>query len=480
MSQNLGPLGEDRAYLLGIIIGGGRVQNHQLTIVFPFKSWGNFAVDPANAGRISGDIVRGLMPLFRNIFQTPIDFRPLDNGNWQVTVENPQNITTFMHTLNIPFANRIITRAQITDLLPQLNGEEKKNFVAGLADTIGSVKESHRRFTDEYQIISFEIPGRNYTLVRDICRILHDLGCATDQILWEHPNFHSGHNPVYHKWKHKGNKLRVLTQEFLENLSFAFTSKARYAGQNLEDRGGELPAQVLCPDHLQDPLRPKEKSWHTDEADETIPAGIRGNHIFHYNHMCCLLDCPHAPRAKLTQFMRENNMGSFFSYFPLTIRGTLVQIENYCTNSILQGETYVEYPATLRELLSLHQNGQNYQSPNHRTVYPINYVIEGIIYLLEIAQKVLSGDQTRIKGKLDLANSRVKLPPNQMLDLQNHLDFAITIRVPGHRTPIILQSGSHGAMVGPDLPDLYGTLLDANPATLQLHYRSLSLEDFNM
>ena len=33
----------------------------------------------------------------------------------------------------------------------------KRRFIAGLADTIGSMAKSQRRFTDEHQIISFEI-----------------------------------------------------------------------------------------------------------------------------------------------------------------------------------------------------------------------------------------------------------------------------------------------------------------------------------
>lgn len=42
----------------------------------------------------------------------------------------------------------------------------KRRFIAGLADTIGSMAKSQRRFSDEHQILSFEIKGYNFKFVQ--------------------------------------------------------------------------------------------------------------------------------------------------------------------------------------------------------------------------------------------------------------------------------------------------------------------------
>ena len=50
----------DKAYLLGLIIGGGVFGNAEdvFRIRLPYKKWGSYIENPQRAGQIAGDILR--------------------------------------------------------------------------------------------------------------------------------------------------------------------------------------------------------------------------------------------------------------------------------------------------------------------------------------------------------------------------------------------------------------------------------------
>ena len=50
----------DKAYLLGLIIGGGVFGNAEdvFSIRLPYKKWGSYLANPQRAGEIAGDILR--------------------------------------------------------------------------------------------------------------------------------------------------------------------------------------------------------------------------------------------------------------------------------------------------------------------------------------------------------------------------------------------------------------------------------------
>jgi hypothetical protein len=97
----------------------------------------------------------------------------------------------------------------------------KRRFIAGLADSIGSMAKSQRRFTNDNQILSFEIKGFNFNFVCDLCHLLHKINCIPDQVNWNHPNIHCTNDPYYTKWT-KGFKLRILLDQYAQFGAFAF------------------------------------------------------------------------------------------------------------------------------------------------------------------------------------------------------------------------------------------------------------------
>ena len=66
----------DRAYLLGMIIGGGHLGNNasELRISLPYKQWGSYDKNPKRAGIIASDILRKVGQMFRAIYQLSVQY----------------------------------------------------------------------------------------------------------------------------------------------------------------------------------------------------------------------------------------------------------------------------------------------------------------------------------------------------------------------------------------------------------------------
>ena len=173
----------DRAYLLGLIIGGGIFGNAEdvFRIRLPYKKWGSYLANPQRAAQISGDILNKVGQMFRAIYGLTIQYETSPSGVWTILCEG--DISTVKEDLsnyNIPFEGEIRGAADIEELVKELVDDNlKRRFVAGLADTIGSMAKSQRRFTDEQQILSFEIKGYNFKFVCDLCQLRYSINCIS-------------------------------------------------------------------------------------------------------------------------------------------------------------------------------------------------------------------------------------------------------------------------------------------------------------
>ena len=197
----------------------------------------------------------------------------------------------------------------------------KRRFIAGLADTIGSTRSTHRRFSDDKQMVSFEISGFEYHFVCSLCKLLHSIGCYPDQILWNHPNFHCGNNPYDQKWK-KGFKLRVYLDQYEKFGAFAFVSKAVSAKEN---QSLESVRNVGIPCVDREIKMPSMACVHCDENSELLPDEIRGGHYLHNRHVCAVLGCEHAPYEEIKKMLA--NAEYCINPFPILVKGKLNEIE---------------------------------------------------------------------------------------------------------------------------------------------------------
>lgn len=189
----------DKAYLLGLTVGGGcfSSDNRSFFIRLPYRQWGEVAQNPTRAGMIANDILRVVKPLMSVEYGLEVSY--IAGKDWRIVCHgDPSALIADLRSFQIEPTSCLHKTADLRLLLTALiDTNMKKRFIAGVADTIGSMAPSHRRFTDDVQIISFEISGFNYRYVCQLCNLLYQLGCPPDQILWQHPNLPCGSDAYY-------------------------------------------------------------------------------------------------------------------------------------------------------------------------------------------------------------------------------------------------------------------------------------------
>ena len=436
----------DKAYLLGLIIGGGIFGNAEnaFRIRLPFRQWGSYKANPQRAGQIATDIMRVVSPLFRAIYGLGISYETLPSGEWIILCEGDlTSLKEDLTALGITCEGEVRKTANINLLAPLLVDDNlKRRFIAGLADTIGSTKSSHRRFTDEKQMISFEINGYEFNFVCSLCKLLHSIQCYPDQILWNHPNFHCASNPYDTRWK-KGFKLRVYLDQYEAFGAFAFASKATSSRQNQALETQENVA-TPCPDR--EIRKPTVTCVHCDENSPLLPEEIRGGHYLHNRHVCAVLQCEHAPYDEVRKIL--NKAEHYFNPFPVLTKGTNGDIRSIViSDNLMNAREYRERTISVSSLVSK-DAGPLYWGTSENNGYPKTKVIAAITFLIAAKTNQLNG--LRPNGKMD------KIIRDY---LRNHPDDTVKVYLPDLLTPLVINMGDYSAMVGPVNPDAYRRLI---------------------
>ena len=455
----------DRAYLLGLIIGGGIFGNAEdvFRIRLPYKQWGSYEANPQRAGQISTDIMRVVSPLFRAIYGLAISYETSVSGEWIILCEGDlSGLKQELTNLGITCEGEVRKTANINVLAPLLVDDNlKRRFIAGLADTIGSTKSSHRRFTDEKQMISFEINGFEFNFVCSLCKLLHSIQCYPDQILWNHPNFHCALNPYDTRWK-KGFKLRVYLDQYEEFGAFAFASKATSSRQNQALETQENTA-IPCPNR--EIRKPSVTCVHCDEDSALLPIEIRGGHYLHNRHVCAVLQCEHAPYTEVRKILREAN--TLINPFPVLTKGTNDDIRRIINSNPLMSErTYQAYTYRISSLIS-GEFGSICWGRTERSGYPATKIVAAVAFLIAAKTGQLNGLRPRGAQSYIIGNY-----------LRNNPDDTVTVYLPDLLTPLVIHMGDYSAMVGPDNPDVYQRLISFDDEHIyKMRVRPITEED---
>lgn len=438
----------DKAYLLGLVIGGGVWGNAEdvLRIVLPYRSWGDCDKNPKRASEISNDVLRVVSPMFRDIYELNISYE-FTRGEWAILCEGyTALLEEDLSKIGIKPEGEIRKTANLTGLIPYLvDNNLKKRFIAGLADTIGSTKETHRRFSEDRQIISFEVNGFNYSFVSELCQLLSSIGCYADQILWNHPNFHTSSDPYYTGSWAKGFKIRVLLDQYQEFGAFAFTAKATSAKENLKKES--QPVKAL-PCKNKEIKKPSISVVHPAENSSSLPMDIKGYHFLHYYHVCAALGCPNAPYKEVDKLLKDAK--HYVSPFPILTKKSKEEIlEIINSTPLLSKRKYSKKEYKIKNLYQLYVSKTKLIFTNNNEAgYPINKVIAAIAFLISAETGNLNG--TRPKGNLDdiIKNYLSQTP-----------DATISISRPELMTPLLIERGNFAALVGPVNPQVYSKLI---------------------
>ncbi len=456
----------DKAYLLGIIIGGGIFGNAEdvFRIKLPYNKWGSYIENPQRAGQIARDILMKVGQMFRAVYNLSIQYETTPKGTWTILCEGDTTALKedFAH-YGIECEGELRGKADITLLIQDLvDVNLKRRFIAGIADTIGSMAKTHRRFTDEHQIISFEIKGFNYKFVCNLCHLLYSINCIPDQVIWNHPNIHSTKNPFYDTWC-KGFKLRILLDQYAQFGAFAFRTKAETSIENRALQHQTHKAEI-CETRS---MNISPSTIHKGENDARLPEIIKGGHYLHNRHFCAVLGCEHAPYDKICECFAR--VGEYINPFPILCKETTQRIEKIINETTLYSErNYETFNLHVSELLSIYENNKStlMYGNNNSCGYPILEILQGVAYVIANNDE-LNG--TRIKGNyIDLINKHI---------LSNGT-LTVEIKRPDLLTPLIIKGIDRSALVGPVNPRVYSRLVSfSSENAYKMVVRPITLED---
>ncbi|MEA4986570.1 MAG: hypothetical protein VB095_00705 [Anaerovorax sp.] len=436
----------DKAYILGLIIGGGIWGNAEdvFRIRLPYRQWGSYEQNPQRAGQISRDIMSVVSPMFRSVYNISVSFEAT-NSQWNILCEGDMtDLKSDLSSYGISCDGELRETSDLKGIVAVLVDDNlKRRFIAGLADTIGSTAKSHRRFSDEIQILSFEVKGFNFAFVCDLCRLLYSVNCYPDQILWNHPNFHSASNPYYKQWK-KGFKLRIQLDQYAKFGAFAFRTKAESSQANRSLQQEEHDA-IPCPERE---LSVKTSCVHLAENDKCLPECIRGGHYLHNRHVCAVLGCEHAPYDKVSELFTRT--GNLVNPFPILYKDELSFVEDRINKTdIFKNRTYTDTQYSVADLINkFEENNRQLLFGNKQDIgYPISEIMQAVAYII--------ADENELNGKrpkgnfLTLIRQHLNTTPNLFVEF----------RIPELLTPIVICGNNRGALVGAINPDVYQKLV---------------------
>ncbi|MDE7219615.1 MAG: DNA cytosine methyltransferase [Oscillospiraceae bacterium] len=455
----------DKAYLLGLIIGGGIFGEAEdvFRIRLPYKKWGSYLENPRRAGEIAGDILRKVGQMFRAVYGLSIQYETTPGGIWTVLCEGDiSDVKADLSRYGISPQGELRGAADISELSRDLVDDNlKRRFIAGLADTIGSMAKSQRRFTAEHQIISFEIKGHNFKSVCNLCHLLYSVNCIPDQVNWNHPNMHCPSDPYYKTWS-KGFKLRILLDQYARFGAFAFRTKAETSAENRR-----LQQQTHTAERCEErEINVTPSSVHPAENDPRLPDTIRGGHYLHFRHFCAVLGCEHAPYDKICSCFE--NLGEFVNPFPILHRDTYSRIEDIVRSDHLlaQRDYSISHVPVSRLLAQFRTDRTSLIFGSDNTCgYPIAEILQATAYIIANDDELFG-----------------KRPKKYLQIIERHLagdpDLSVEVRKPDLLTPLIITGNDRGALVGAANPAVYSRLISRAPDNAyKLLVRQITEED---
>ncbi|MES2702676.1 MAG: hypothetical protein V4649_08560 [Bacteroidota bacterium] len=304
-----------KAYIAGLLVGGGKVDRNTFIVDLPFKKWG---MDPSRMNVIATDILTKICSYFNQTYNFNVTYE-IGNSKWLIRPVSNVDISELildLEYLGLPTHGFLLAGADLSTAKQKLSGICIEKFLSGIFDARASLTLSHRRFSDDAPTVSIEVPGstKNFKFVVQLCSWLTDLGSITDQILYNHPNQHSASDPEYKGWK-KGFKIRFLVKSFLARNSFALQSKSIDIAKI--EKSQSRVEQIPC--YLRKLKTPSAVTIHTDQNSLELPAEVKNKIFFHYLHFCSLLGCPHAPMEEIRKMV--NGSAKLISFFPRLSKG---------------------------------------------------------------------------------------------------------------------------------------------------------------
>lgn len=283
----------EMAYLIGMILGNGEIQKASdkttITIDIPYK---NLYTDDLKDVSI---YVKASTVDIRSIVE------PLIGRDLVVTQTKHSTKMSFSKS-NDEYIMREILRLigngrhhstmKMSDELFNLNTDEKKSLLRGMADVTGYIRKSNIAFGQEgAHRVYIEIPG-NWYMVIDVANMLKEVDVPVQTIDFGHPNFRDGNLVKYNAgnpnfWK-KEHQVKIFANEFLPigfNIKHKEEALKRYSDELLEF----IDPNKTHKFYWEKPIKRKVRPIHPGENDAALPVEIRGKHFDSWTDLASFL-----------------------------------------------------------------------------------------------------------------------------------------------------------------------------------------------
>lgn len=283
----------EMAYLLGMILGNGEVQQNssetKITIDIPHKNL--YTDDMKNTAIYVKaslfDIQEILEPLIGQHFVQSETKR-----STKITFSKPNSEYVMREILRLIGSGTHHSTMKMNEELFAITTDEKKALLRGIADVTGYIRKSNIAFGQEgAHRVYIEIPG-NWYMVIDIANMLKTVDIPVQTIDFGHPNFRDSNLDKYNEgrpnyWK-KEHQIKIFANEFLSigfNIKHKQEALEKYAEELLEFIDSEKTHKF----YWDKSIRRKNKPSHPAENDASLPIEIRGKHFDSWQDLAGIL-----------------------------------------------------------------------------------------------------------------------------------------------------------------------------------------------
>lgn len=273
----------EMAYLLGMILGNGEIQQNAthttVTIDIPYK---NLYTDDLKDVAV---YVKASIVDIRSIIEPLIGHALMvteSKHSTKISFVKPNEEYVIREILRLIAGGRHHSTMKMNTGLFSITTDEKKALLRGIADVTGYIRKSNIAFgQDGAHRVYIEIPG-NWYMVIDIANMLKAVDVPVQTIDFGHPNFRDGKLVKYNEgkpnfWK-KEHQVKVFANEFLPvgfNIKHKQESLEQYADELLEF----IDPAKTHKFYWEKTIRRGNKPIHPAENDPSLPEEIRGMHF---------------------------------------------------------------------------------------------------------------------------------------------------------------------------------------------------------
>lgn len=279
-------LNPEIAYLLGMIAGKGEIirgENHtKILIIIPHK---NLKIEGENTQlsiRASFlDITNRLQPLIGTDLKADIS-----NTREAIIYFSKDNEDFLIRTINGLFNNENSWRRfRIPDEIFQSSTSIKKEFLRGMSDVTGHIRQSNYRFSRLFENRVYIEIMENWMLTIDLANLLKSLSIPIQTIRFAHPNLVDPNAIDYKKGAktYKEHQIKIWAEEF-EKIGFNIDHKNNLLKLYTSKNRNNWPRQTSIEKshhafYWETEDRSKIKPAHPDESNLSIYHIIRGKHF---------------------------------------------------------------------------------------------------------------------------------------------------------------------------------------------------------